>query len=64
MPDTKCWPCAQVPVLANDWMIHPLQIVEAKQTGASGVLVRRCLPLPGGMLQAAASCATCHPRLG
>jgi len=29
-----------VPVLANDWLIHPLQIVEAKQTGAAGVMVR------------------------
>lgn len=29
----------QVPVLANDWMIHPLQVVEVKQTGAAGVLV-------------------------
>ncbi|KAF5840700.1 hypothetical protein DUNSADRAFT_15795 [Dunaliella salina] len=27
-----------VPVIANDWMIHPLQVVEVKQTGAAGVL--------------------------
>jgi len=28
----------QVPVLANDWMIHPLQVVEVKQAGGAGVL--------------------------
>jgi indole-3-glycerol phosphate synthase len=28
----------KVPVLAKDWIIHPLQIVEVKQAGAAGVL--------------------------
>jgi len=27
-----------VPVLARDWIIHPLQLVEAKEAGAAGVL--------------------------
>ena len=26
------------PVIAKDWLIHPLQIVEAKEAGAAGVL--------------------------
>lgn len=26
------------PVLARDWVIHPLQLVEAKEAGAAGVL--------------------------
>lgn len=28
----------RVPVLARDWVIHPLQLVEAKEAGAAGVL--------------------------
>jgi len=31
-------PPAPVPVLCRDWIIHPLQIVEAKEAGAAGVL--------------------------
>eukprot|EP00879_Flechtneria_rotunda_P025260 GHRR01026833.1.p1 GENE.GHRR01026833.1~~GHRR01026833.1.p1 ORF type:complete len:246 (+),score=57.86 GHRR01026833.1:184-921(+) len=27
-----------VPVLARDWIIHPMQLVEAKEAGAAGVL--------------------------
>jgi indole-3-glycerol phosphate synthase len=28
----------RVPVLARDWIIHPLQLAEAKEAGAAGVL--------------------------
>jgi indole-3-glycerol phosphate synthase len=28
----------KVPVLARDWYIHPLQIVEAKEAGAAGLI--------------------------
>lgn len=28
----------RVPVLARDWYIHPLQIVEAKEAGAAGLV--------------------------
>ncbi|GFH14820.1 IGPS domain-containing protein [Haematococcus lacustris] len=28
----------KVPVLARDWVIHPLQVVDAKEAGAAGVL--------------------------
>lgn len=34
---TVCQTC-KVPVLRRDWMIHPLQIAEAKEAGAAGVL--------------------------
>ena len=27
-----------MPVLARDWVIHPLQLVEAKEAGAAGML--------------------------
>ena len=28
----------KVPVLARDWYIHPLQIVDAKEAGAAGLV--------------------------
>lgn len=28
----------QVPVLARDWFLHPLQVIEAKEKGAAGVI--------------------------
>lgn len=31
-------PLKPVPVLCRDWIIHPIQIVEAKEAGAAGVL--------------------------
>eukprot|EP00884_Botryococcus_braunii_P020534 jgi/Botrbrau1/7164/Bobra.0143s0034.1 len=33
-----CRALQSVPVLQRDWFLHPLQIVEAKQAGAAGVL--------------------------